>query len=99
MKLSLKDLPAALSETLQRVKRYAVPVFLLIVVAVYGFLVFRINGMQNAQPGSVSSGQKVTPVATPRIDPKLVKQLQQLQDNSVNVKTLFDQARSNPFQD
>lgn len=99
MKLEIKDLPALTLEALARVKRFAVLLFLLIVAAVYGFLLLHIGNLQNAQPGSADNSQGVTAVATPHIDPKLVKQLQQLQDNSVKVKTLFDQARSNPFQE
>ena len=96
MKLSLKDIPAKLSELLAKFQRYAVVLFLLLVACVYGLLVFRINSLQNTQP---TNSAQVTTVATPHIDPKVVDQLQQLQDNSVSVKSLFDQARSNPFQE
>jgi len=99
MKVSIKDLPNLALEYIERFRKYAVVLFVILVVVVYGFLVLRINSMQSAQPDSVSGNQKVTALATPRIDPKLITQLQQLQDNSVNVKTLFDQARSNPFQE
>lgn len=99
MKLDLKDLPSQLAAVFNRVKRYAVLLFLLLVVAVYGYLLLHINGLESAQPGNVDTSQQVTNAATPHIDPKLAKQLQQLQDNSVSVKTLFDHARSNPFQE
>lgn len=99
MKLSIKEIPARLSDLLEPVKKYAVLLFIIVVAGVYGFLVFRINGMQSASPSSSSDSQKSTVVATPRIDPNLVTQLQQLQDNSVSVKSLFDEARSNPFQE
>lgn len=95
----LKSLPAKLGEALGKLKRYAVLVFVVLVAGIYGFLVLRVSSLQNAQPNTVSGTQKVTTVATPRIDPKLVQQLQQLQDNSVSVKSLFDNARSNPFQE
>jgi hypothetical protein len=97
MKFEPKELPALALEGLSRIRRYAIVLFLLLVAAVYGFLLLHIGNLHNVQPGSVDSSQQTTAAATPHIDPKLVKQLQQLQDNSVNVKTLFDQARSNPF--
>ena len=99
MNVNLKDIPAKVVELLGKVGKYAVLLFILLVAIVYGFLVMRINSMQSAPPSSVNGTQKVTTAATPRIDPKIVQQLQQLQDNSVSVKTLFDQARSNPFQE
>jgi len=99
MNLSIKDIPSKTVEALSRLGKYAVLLFILLLSIVYGFLVLRINSMQSAPPSSVSGSQKVTVVTTPHIDPKLVSQLQQLQDNSVSVKSLFDQARSNPFQE
>ena len=99
MNVNLKEIPAKVAEFLGKTSKYAVLLFILLVAIVYGFLVMRINSMQSVPPSSVNSNQKVTTVATPRIDPKIVQQLQQLQDNSVSVKTLFDQARSNPFQE
>lgn len=73
--------------------------FLALVLIVYAFVLLRINSMQNAQPSSAGGGSDVKVAATPHIDPKVIDQLKQLQDNSVSVKSLFDQARSNPFQD
>ncbi|HET7319961.1 MAG TPA: hypothetical protein VFI84_00065 [Candidatus Saccharimonadales bacterium] len=99
MKLSIKDIPARVTDLLEPVKKYAVILFVIVVAGVYAFLVFRVNGMQSASPSSSGDTQKGTVVATPRIDPGLVNQLQQLQDNSVSVKSLFDEARSNPFQE
>lgn len=99
MKLELKDIPEKLAEVAASLKRYAVVLFLVLVAGVYAFLMFRINNLQTAQPDTVSGASKVTTVVTPHIDPQVLQQLQQLQDNSVSVKTLFDQARSNPFQD
>ena len=99
MKLELKDIPGKLQELLGRFSRYYVVLFFVLVLGVYAFLMLRINNLQSAQPNTVSGATKVTTVVTPHIDPKVVQQLQQLQDNSVSVKTLFDQARSNPFQD
>lgn len=99
LKLDIKSVPAKLGDLLNKFKRYEVILFVVLVAGVYSFLVLRINNLQNAQPNTVSGTEKVTTAATPRIDPKLVQQLQQLQDNSVSVKSLFDEARSNPFQE
>lgn len=96
MKLSIKDLLAKATENLHLIGRYAVLLFFLLLAGVYGFLIFRINSLSNATP---TDSSPVSTVQVPHIDPTVVKQLQQLQDNSVSVKSLFDQARSNPFQE
>lgn len=92
-----KSLSESLHMILQRLLQYSVVLFLLFLVAVYGFVAFRIYQAGAAEPteGAINSGTQQT--ATPHIDPKVVSQMESLQDRSVNVKTLFDQARSNPF--
>jgi len=83
---------------LQRVRRYSLLLFLAFVIVVYGFVLLRINNLSNAQPSEDAINSQVKAASIPHIDPDIVEQLQSLQDNSVSVKTLFNQARKNPFQ-
>jgi hypothetical protein len=96
MKTAFANLFAKLHKILAPVVRYRVLLFILLVAGLYGYLVLQINQASSVQP---SENQEVVAVHhTPRIDPSLVQQLQQLQDNSVSVQTLFNEARTNPFQ-
>lgn len=95
----LKSIPEALSGALARVARYRALVFLLVVAALYGFIFLRINTLGNAQPSADTIASQNNPIKQARIDKNVVKKLQSLQDNSVNVQTLFEQARTNPFQE
>lgn len=79
-------------------RRYAFIIFVVFVAFLYGFLAYRINSLGNVQPSSNAVNSQVNAAQIPHIDQSVVKQLQSLQDNSVNVQTLFNQARSNPFQ-
>lgn len=97
--LDLQAIPEKTVALVHSFSRYSALLFLVLVAAVYAFLVLRINSLDNALPSSTPNSAQVTITATPHIDPVVVKQLKQLQDNSVRVKTLFDQARSNPFQE
>jgi hypothetical protein len=63
----------------------------------YGFLLLRISDLANMQPSQDSVTSQVKAARLPHIDPAVVKQLHSLQDNSVNVQSLFDQVRNNPF--
>ena len=96
----MKDLRQTLLQRvtpiLHKLGRYRILFFFLLVVGVYGFLVYRIEALNNAKPTG-SAVNTVTQV--PRVDPTVLQQLQSLQDNSVNVQALFNQARSNPFQE
>ena len=79
--------------------RYMTLWFVLLLLVVYGFVLFQIQGAQSAQPTEGEIASQLQSIATPHVDPNVVQQMQNLQDHSVNVRTLFDQARSNPFQE
>lgn len=96
-KLSLDNLRQAAYNAGQKLDRWSVGLFLGLVVILYGFVLFRINTLSNARPSDAQLSSQSAPV-TPHIDPAIINQVQQLQDNSVSVQALFDQARSNPFQ-
>lgn len=96
--VSLKELRPLLKKALGLAVRYSAILFFLLITSAYGFVIMRINTLVNAQPSQsdIDAQAKSTPV--PRVDPKVAEQLEGLEDNSVNVQTLFDQARNNPFQ-
>ena len=80
-----------------KVHKYLWLILLVFFLAIYGFIVFKVNGYMNQQPtpAAVSLQIKTTPQAT--INPAVIKQLETLKNNSVNVKALFNQTRQNPF--
>lgn len=95
MKLDFTDLPNQALTKFQALGRYRVVLFIVFVLGLYAYVVMQINTAINTQPAvSVTTQVK----ATPRIDPVVVAQLKQLQDNSVSVKALVNEARTNPFQ-
>ncbi len=95
MKIDLKTLPAEVIARLAPLKRYLIPFFAVFVLALYGYLIMQTKNATNVQP-SAAKDTAVKP--TPHIDQNVVEQLQQLQDNSVSVQALFNDARTNPFQ-
>lgn len=94
--INLKDLPQKLAESGQRLLGLAPFLFILIAAALYGFLLLRIATLSNIQPDASSVNSEISKLS-PHIDQKAADQLQGLEDNSVNVQTLFNQARNNPF--
>ena len=79
--------------------RYATLWFALLLAVVYGFVLYRIQAAEAAQPTQTQISSQLESISTPHIDPSVVQQMLSLQDHSVNVKTLFDEARQNPFQE
>lgn len=97
--INLKDLPGQLIGLTKNLARYKLPLYLLFVVIVYGFILLRINTLNSVTPSTTAVNAQHDPIKSARIDEKVVQQLKALRDNSVNVQTLFDQARNNPFQE
>lgn len=79
--------------------RYRLILFIVFVGLVYIYTFWQINQANNAKPTAFQiSENKHSPTAQlPHIDPNTVQKIEQLKDNSVNVKALFDKARENPF--
>ena len=94
--MNIHTLQDQLLNTLRKLLRARVILFLLLVAVVYGFLILRINTLKNAQP---STGAAVSQInSSTNIDQATIDKITQLQDNSVSVQALFNQARTNPFQ-
>ncbi len=73
--------------------------YIVFILILYIFLILKINNLDHLSLSNQSNSPTTSSaVATPqRINPSVVYQLQQLQNNSVSVQSLFQQARNNPF--
>jgi hypothetical protein len=98
-KPDLKTLTAKAGASVEKLRRFSLVLFIAFVALLYGFIFFRINSLSNIQPSSESITSQVKAAQVPHIDQATVKQLESLQNNSVNVQALFNEARSNPFQE
>lgn len=78
-------------------KRYVAFIFVVAMLLVLSFFVFRINQYSRAEPSQDAIDEKLQSVKRPRLDKNVVDKIQQLQDQNVQVQSLFDQARNNPF--
>ena len=99
MKLIPKKLLTHLRNPLKKVMRYRLILFIVFIAGVYGFVLLEISSLSDSQPNSDAVTSQLSHVRPPKIDQTVVKQLQALQDNSVSVQSLFEQARNNPFEE
>jgi hypothetical protein len=95
----LKTLSTKLAPFIQKARRYRVIIFIVVIVMVYSFLVFRINTLANGEPSDSDVDAKLQTAKQLKVDSATIQKIQQLQDNSSEVKALFNQARNNPFQE
>lgn len=97
-KASFKDNIAKLGVRISKLRAYALPIFIIFVALIYGYLFLSINSLVGTTPSDADVDSQVKAAHVPAIDEDVVKQLQSLKDNSVNVQSLFENARNNPFQ-
>jgi hypothetical protein len=92
----LKDLPKEFGRLGHTVAPFVPLIFFVLIATVYGITLLRITMLSSAAPDPNTTSTQVSEL-TPHIDTSSVKQLQSLEDNSVNVQTLFSDTRGNPF--
>lgn len=97
MKIDFKTIPTKIIVSLNKLRRYVVFIFFISLLLVYSLLVFRINQLNNKSPNEDDITAKLKTVQRPKIDQSDIEKIQQLQDNSTNVRSLFEYARFNPF--
>jgi len=99
MKIDIKTIQTKLINFLLKLRQYVVFIFFITLLLVYSLLVFRINQLNNKAPDEDAIAAKLKTVQRPKIDQSVIDKIKQLQDNSSNVQTLFNNARENPFQE
>lgn len=99
MKTSFHAPKDQLVHYLHTLHRYAPLMLIIFLVGIYGFLSWRIITLTQARPSASAVSAELKTVGVPKVDEEVVRKMEQLEDNSVSVQTLFDDARSNPFQE
>lgn len=97
MKLELKNLPQKLLPVRVFIKRYIVFIFLMIMLLLFGFIVFRVNQLSQKEPSEDAIAEKLQTVQRPRIDQEALEKIQNLEDQNLQVRSLIREARDNPF--
>lgn len=97
MKISKVELQKYTAATLLYAKKYASFIFLVTFLAIYVYQVNRIGHLIQDDPPQSAVDSKLKPVSQLKIDENSIKQITELESHNVEVKTLFEQARQNPF--
>ncbi len=97
MKIDIKQLLKKIQPLVALLKRYTVFLYIMIVLIIFGLLVFRIRQYSNIEPSEDAIGEKLKTVQRPKIDKTVLEKIEQLKDQNIQVQSLFDQARNNPF--
>ena len=97
MKVKLKQLPSKIKPFLRRMTRFVPLLLIVLFVAIYGFLVLRIDSLAAREPGDAEILEQLQSVHRPKIDSEAAHKIEQLRAQNIDVRALFNEARRNPF--
>lgn len=86
-----------LINTLAKIWQHILLIFIGFVIIIYSYLGVKIFSGLHSSPSLDTLNQQADSSKTIHIDKDSINKLQALQDNSVNVQALFNDARNNPF--
>ncbi len=97
MNLEVKDILPLIKQSAKSIQRY-LPIILIVgLCSVYILFVYRINSLAQADPEESALTEKLLEVKRPKIDESAIDTMLRLEERSVEVKSIFEQARENPF--
>lgn len=97
MKINKDALITKLISYTSVLKRYRVFIFLLVFLGLYAFLIMRISQLTQTEPSAAALNEQQKTVQRLKIDQDSINKILKLEDQNVEVKSLFEQARNNPF--
>lgn len=78
-------------------KRYRVFLFIVTFLGIYAFLIVRINSLTQGEPSVSELNQGPGTIKRLQLDQDSVNKLKELEEQNIEVRALFKQARDNPF--
>jgi hypothetical protein len=97
MKQDLSKITDKLAGFTHLLGRFRVILFVIIVAVLYSFLIVEIAQLSQIQPDPDAVEDQLQRSAGPRLDRQAITAIEQLQDQNIQVETLFREARENPF--
>ena len=95
--ISTKNLKQAAEPVIVFAQRYIRFIYFVAFTSVCIFLVLQINRYASVEPTDDEVTEQLQTIQRPHIDADSINKIQQLQDQNVEVQTLFQDARDNPF--
>ena len=98
MKLDTQALLQKFAKAQVFLQKYAAFSFVIIFLCIYVFLVQHIGQLINSEASPQAVTETSTkPISRLKVDKSAAQQMEQLESQNIEVQTLFNQARQNPF--
>ena len=97
MKLDNSKLKKQLAPLVEAFRRYHVFLFIVAFLGTYAFLVMRISSLTQNEPTLTSGTSEVEAIKQLKVDQAAIDQILELEEQNIEVQSLFKEARNNPF--
>ncbi len=98
MKIDFTPITKLIRPLTNFLKKDAIGIFFTVVAIIFGFLIWRIGNLAGAEPTQEAINEQLVTVIRPKIDPKGIQLIEELQDQNIDIKSYFSD-RDNPFQE
>lgn len=98
MKKSLKPLLNFFNKEKKIVAQHRVVIFIVAIVLIFIFIIYRISVLSTTKASDDQVNNAVKELKIVKLDPGAKAKIQQLKDLNIDIRTIFDPSRSNPFQ-
>lgn len=89
--------PGILTSTIAFVKKHAVVISVALFALLAGYILLLTNQLTTRIPDQTSVDTELSSVSRPKIEKTVVETILGLEDRNVEVKSIFQEARDNPF--
>ncbi len=81
------------------VQKHLAFIFVIVVLLSYVFVVWKISSLATVEPTQDEETAALSATAIPKVNKEAVSQIEALESTNAEVHSLFEDARSNPFQE
>lgn len=93
----MNKLTPQLQKLLEGLKRYAFIICFIVFGGMYGYIIFTAGQQAQIEPSESSVNDKYKAASRPKLDEDTARKLKSLESSNIEVKSIFDEARKNPF--
>jgi hypothetical protein len=97
MKLDKTLILQKLAIVITFIKRFRFIIVFTVFSLMYGYVMTQVNAINTKVPTEKQIADKATTAPKTKVDPELVDKITSLEEENVQIKTIFNEARKNPF--
>ena len=96
--MKIDTIIAKLSIVKDIITRFSVIIFVIFLGLVFGFLTFNIANYSNREPSDDQIEERLSSLKTVNLNQQAVDKINELRDQNINIESLFNNGRANPFE-